>query len=453
MKILLVMPGRLSLEQTRMSYRALLPPSPLLEVAGLTNAKHHEVAIWDELAQGPVKDKMLKCFDLVGISGLTTSRFGAYRVAKAARELAIPVVAGGMDVTGHFLEGHKNELLAHYDAIVIGRLTSRLWAEVLADVENKRLKDVYRAGTLDAEPWEWAIWRHDLVNPKNYFFPATFRSSAGCPYGCSFCTVGLICNQVQIKPAKILLDELERLPKTRMPWIDCSDAFGHLLKQVDTALPVLKSMGHPWLTELATRDLVKVASGGKSLMARMRAAGLMGAYIGVENIDAGALGKSPHLAVTEEAIKEAHGLGMIMIASMVLDFTGKETVESVKENIEWLLENQLDLVQLSLVAALPGSTLRREALESGLMICEHPEFFDGAWPTVKHQLSAQKRIELLRDAYYRIYGLKQIRRRIWGHSYPWLNWFANLGVNRMSHNWWSKVGYEFWLANGGIVDS
>lgn len=451
MKILLVMPGRILFEHTRMDNRALMPPSPLLEVAGMTNPDHHEVKIWDELAQGRVPKKLLEWADLVGISGLTTSRLGAYLVAERAHQLGEIVIAGGMDVTGHYLEGNSDELLAHYDAIVVGRLTSRLWAGVLADAENHRLKPVYQAESLDDEPWEWVVPRYDLVDRRRYYFPAAFRSSAGCPYGCNFCTVGLVCDQVQIKPADMLKQELALLPKTRWPWVDCSDAFGAKEEHAETALPILRDARHSWIAEIATRDLMGLGKGRKPLMASMAAAGLLGTYIGVENIDSHVVGKSPRLGVTEQAIQEAHSIGLIAMCSLVLDFTGYETKESINENVEWILRNRLDLVQLSLVAALPGSELRRDALTKGLMICQNPEFFDGAWPTIKHPLlSPRERIKLLRDAYYRIYSLKEIGRRIIGHSNLNLNTLANLAVGRMSHNWWNKVGYEHWLATGGI---
>jgi radical SAM superfamily enzyme YgiQ (UPF0313 family) len=447
MNILLVLPGRVLFEYLRTGARTIMPSGSVLEVAGKTSQKHHKVKIHDELARGRVPKMLLEWADVVGISGLTTSRLGAYLVAKRAHELGKTVIAGGMDVTGHYSEGNAEELLAHYDAIVVGRLTSRLWAEVLSDAENDRLEPVYQAGTLDEEEWEWASWRHDLVDPRDYVFPATFRSSAGCPNGCSFCTVRLVCDQVQIKPTDVLARELKLLPKTRQPWIDCCDAFGQKAEHADTALPVLKAAGHGWMTELAIRDAAKKSDGKRSLLERMRDALAIAAYFGVESIKTDALAKLPELSVTEGVIKEAQGRDMLTIASMVLDYTGEETEESVWENVEWLLQNKIDLVQLSLVAALPGSKLREEALLKGLLI-EHPEFFCGAWPTIEGKiLTPEKRIELLRDAYLQIYSPSGIWRRIRGHAHLLLNGFANLAVNRMSHNWWGRVGFAEWEAH------
>jgi len=445
-RILLVMAGRGQIRFEGRRIKAILPPSPLLEVAGLTSKKHHTVRIWDELAQGPVPNEMLSWANLVGISALTTSRLGAYRVASAARKLKKPVVAGGMDVTGHYLEGHGDELLAHYDAIVVGRLTSRLWSEVLSDFENQHPKSVYTAESLDDEPWEFVVPRYDLVEPNNYYFPAAVRTSAGCSYGCKWCTVGLICNKVEVKPHDILKVELASLPKTRMPLIVYDDCFGgdyDYTKEVP--LPLLHSSGRRWFTELTTRLMMGHKSGNPALLEPMVDAGLMGAYLGIENVIEQTGGKSP-VDLTEEAIRAAHRFGVIVAGSLMLDATGKETPESISQMVDWVLSNHLDLVQLSLVAALPGSVLRREALKLNLLIAQNPELFDGAWPTIAHSiLSPEEQIELLRKAYYRIYSLTAIARRIIGHRHFWVNLLANLVVRRMSHRWWGQVGYTHWL--------
>jgi hypothetical protein len=462
------MPGRRQIKLGKKRIRAILPPSPLLEVAGMTNPEHHEVRIWDELAQGSIQDEtggtqkpneILAWADLVGISGLTTSRLGAYRVAEAARKLGKPVVAGGMDVTGHYLEGNGDELLTHYDSIVVGRLTKRLWAEVLADFKNHRAEPVYQAESLEDEPWEWVVPRHDLVVPGDYHFPAAVRSSAGCPCGCKFCTVGLICDRVEVKPYDILEAELALLFRTRMPLVDFSDSFGANYEHThEVALPLLHASGQGWFTEMTTLNLMGFGSGRRSLIGPMAAAGGIGIYLGVEGIESAtidAIAKAPDLDVTEEAIREIHKAGLIATGSLMLDYTGEETHESTDRMVNWVIRNQLDLVQLSLVAALPGSKLRQEALLPDALrplITQNPELFDGAWPTIKHPiLSPQERIEMLRDAYYRIYSLGGIGRRITGHGHFRVNLIANLVVNRLSRRWWGKLGYDHWFANCGVA--
>jgi len=415
----------------------------------------HEVQIWDELAQGQIDVKTLSWPDIVGISGLSTSHFGAFRVAKLARELGKPVVAGGMHVTGLYFEGNGEELLAHYDAIVVGRLTRRLWAEVIEDLSRGNSQRVYQAD--DDDPWEFVVPPHNLIDPKHYYFPA-LRSSAGCPYGCDFCTVNLVCSKLQVKPYDILKRELELLPEleilrgVRMPFVDCADSFGvdyrHTLEVV---LPLYSASGRRWFTEITIRNLMGIGNNRKSLVGPMADAGCRYVYIGIESIHQRVGAKSPERKIVEQAIKDTHKAGLIVMGSLILDITGDETKESIKETVKWVIDQGLDLVQYSLVAALPGSALRRRMLKEGRIIISNCELLCGAWPTVEHPiLSPEQRIELLRYAYYRTYSVSGIAKRILGHTNRPLNLFANNVIRGMAHRWWGKVGYEHWLATRNL---
>lgn len=457
MNVLLVMPGRGQIvhKDPNKGFRSILPPGSLTEVAGMIPLDV-EVRIFNELSQGQISAETLGWADLIGISGLSTSCHGARRVADLAHKLGIPVIGGGMHVTGHYLEGNGAELLAQYNAIVVGRLTPRLWAEMIEDIFHGKNQRVYQAG--DDEPWEFAMPRHELVNPDHYYFPA-LRSSAGCPYNCSFCTVNLVCKKLQVKPYDILKRELEDLPEVKirgikMPLVDCADSFGADYRHtVEVVLPLYAALGRRWFTEITMRNLMGIGNGRQPLLDLMVDAGCMAVYLGIESIHARVGAKSAEPKIVEQAIKDAHKAGLIVIGSIILDVTGVETEKSIKETVEWVIEQDIDLVQYSLTAALPGSRTRREALLEGRLISRNPEHYDGAWPTKKPRiLSPRQLIELLRYAYYRTYSVAGVGRRILGHSNLWLNLLANIIVHRMAHRWWGKVGYEHWLAtrNDGI---
>lgn len=441
MKILLVLPGRGQIIDNKGS-RSLLPPSPLLEVAGMTSKDEHEVRIWDELAQGQISAETLDWAEIVGISGLSTSHFGALRVAELARSRNKRVIGGGMHVTGLYQEkGGPRTLTEHYDAVVVGRLTSHLWSQILWDAEDNRLSRVYQADHSDS--WEFVVPRYDLVDFKYYYFPA-LRSSAGCSYGCDFCTVNLVCGKLETKPYEILKPELELLPEIKvlpgikMPLVDCADSFGvdyrHTLEVV---LPLYLVSGRRWFTEITIRNLMGVGNDREPLIGPMADAGCMAVYIGVESILKRACAKSPERRIVEQAIKAAHQAGLVVMGSIILDITGEETEASIKETVEWTIDQGLDLVQYSLLAALPGSRIRQEALAKGELIELNPERYCGAYATVKHRnLSPEKRIELLRYAYYRTYSFEGVSKRILGHTNRPLNLFANTVVRQSAHRWW-----------------
>lgn len=448
MKILLVMPGRGQIQYKKSRFRPLLPPSSLLEVAGIARevSGKDEVRIWDELVLGPVDEKTISWAELVGISGLSPSHFGAYRVAKLARDLGKGIVAGGMHVTGSYSEGRGEELLFHYDALVVGRLTKALWAQLLDDFSRGKMENrVYQAGPDD--PWEFVLPNLDPIVPHRYGFPAVIRSSAGCPMNCGFCTVGLVTgNCVRPKPTDLLEQELENLPQTRRPVIDYSDSFGaNHSHAVNEVLPLYRRSGRRWLTEITIKNLMGIG-GRQPLLGPMVDAGCMGVYVGVESIHQRVGAKSPERELVEETIREARKAKLIVMVSLMLDVTGEETEESIKETVEWVIDQRLDFVQYSLTAALPGSLLRREALAKDNLISHNPEHYDGAWPTLRHRLSPKQRIDLLKHAYYRTYSLAGVMRRIWGHHHLHFSLAANALAGLMARRWWKKVGFEHWSA-------
>ncbi len=416
MKIALIMPGRGQIQSKGLKrVKPWLPSGALYEIAG-TTPKGYEIVIWDEFAQGPITEETLPEADLYGISGLSTSRYGAHRVAELVQSRGGKVIAGGMDVTGQFFEGHQQELLKHFNSIVPGRLTTRLWAEILEDSTKGKLKLVYQADP--EEPWEFVVPRHDLIDPKLYFAPAAIRTSAGCREACPFCTVNLVLGGrrvVYCKPAEILEAELEILPESKI-LVDTADALGANYKHtIDVALPILRASGRHWLAELTIKNLLGIDDmdeGRKELITPMAQSGCAVVYIGIESIFSRVSGKSPGRESTEEAIRRAHDSGLLVLGSIILDVAGNETEDSIKETVEWVITQKLDFVQYSLLGLLPGSQTRRIALQQGTIIDDDPEHLDCAWPTIAHPLSPEQRIELLQWAYRETYSFSNSFRRL-----------------------------------------
>ena len=211
-KLLLINPGRELENQAINPGKPWLAPYSLLTVAGMV-PPDWDVELWDEFVKGPVNKNTVLRADVFGIGGLTPSRYRAFRIADMIRARGGRVIAGGMDVTGDFRERGGDELLKHYEAIIIGKLTSRLFKVVLDDAERGELQQVYQ--TEPGEPWEDVIPRHDLIEPDKYFEPAVIRSSAGCNEACHFCIVHQVIGKravVITKPAEVLRQELNSLP-------------------------------------------------------------------------------------------------------------------------------------------------------------------------------------------------------------------------------------------------
>ena len=241
---------------------------------------------------------------------------------------------------------------------------------------------------------------------------------------------------------------MEILPKSWFPILVCDDCFGvnknHAIK---VSLPLLKATGRPWVTEITLKALCG-EDGLSGLLEQMVASGCVGVYIGIESLDRPVSAKSLSREITEKAIKRIHAAGLLILGSFILDVTGKETPESIKETIKWAI-TQLDFVQLSLLALLPGSALRKIALKNGKVIDDNPDHLDGAWPTIAHQISPEQRIQLLHERYREFYSYPNIARRLWRAGGNWSHFIMTLVGNLQIHysvGNWASQDYQHWLA-------
>jgi len=452
MKIAYVLPSRTELPvRMHRKSKAIFPPGSLIEVAGATDPEY-EAVLFDELVHGPMVGERIPKADLYALSYLSTARKGAYRRAdELLCETGKPVIAGGMDVTCHFLEGNQEEMLSHYSAIFLGRLTKASWRKVLADVASGNLQKVYQADS--SEPWEFMLPRHDLIDSRDYFFPAAARSSAGCNEACPFCTVHAIIGErrrVMVKPPELYEQEIAILPESRF-FADTADSFGANYSHTLDILSIDKNSQKEWLTEITIKNLLGIPSKDEyrePLVERMGQSGCAWVYIGIESIKGPIGGKSPDIRVAEEAIARIHAAGMGAAGSFMLDVTGREVRDDFRRTVDWAKKNKVDYCQFSLTALLPGSETRRVALLNGWLTSRNPEHLDGAWPTKMHPiLSEAELIDGINYCYRRFYSLPNIIRRVvrapWGRKSIVAK--ANAQVHLTAKGWAKVATYEHWL--------
>ncbi len=207
----------------------LLSPNSALTVASFAlAAKDREVRvrIIDEFVSGLVTPKDFVGVDLCMISWISPSRFGAFRVAKAARKAGALVIGGGIDVTCMNEAGKIDEISAEIDSLGVGRMTSPMMAKILDDCETGQLDSIYMAQASD--PWEFHPIPYWLINLKNYLFVAV-ESSRGCDKCCTFCAVWTVTGvcKVHHKPVAMLRQDLTYLASQGLRLVvDVADAFG-----------------------------------------------------------------------------------------------------------------------------------------------------------------------------------------------------------------------------------
>jgi len=395
-----------------------MTPGAAMAVAGFIRKVANKLGldircwIWDEHVKGPIRADEIAKYDLCLLTYLTPSRLGAYRVADLAKDLGVPTIAGGIDVTGLCRDGDQDQLMEHFDAIYSGHLTVASWQRVLRDWLDGVLDgNVYQPSAGEGFEFVFPAW--DLIDIDDYLFAAV-QSSAGCPYKCGFCAVGLVTGfgKAHLKPIKILEAEITYLLSAGVRFlVDCSDCFGANLRHYEeSVLPLLKETGIPWATEISIPLLVG-ADGESGLLEAMEDAGCVLVYIGIESLKKDFGGKNK-VSLVKRAIERCNQLEVMVLASLVLDCEAKATARSVKDMISQLLKLGVHFFQFSLIAAIPGTRLHARVVAEDGLLTKDPQDYDGLHATILHNASPEERTRWLKYGWRRVYGPRNLIRLI-----------------------------------------
>jgi len=383
-------------------------------VLGAMAPSKWRVIAWDEFVQGQVPPALIRQSQLVGLSGLTPSRYRAQRIAKIATGYNVPLVAGGRDVIGWSREPNGiEEMHRYYPSICASLVNPELMQQMLDDCLSGQLQPVY---SLQSEAnIELVAPRRDLLDPSWYFAGNTLFSSVGCPFCCDWCTVGG--RGMSFKTGAVLQAEVEAL-RGRF-FIDVADSIaGNPDFFTEVVLPIYRASGMQWGAEAAVCDILRSGSEG-SLIPLMAQSGCRLLYIGIESITEHVHRNKSSRDMAEQLIRECRRHGIIVIGSFMLDATGRETSADILETCMWA-QSQVDFAQFNLSAALPGCTLRRRAQRQGKIISDNWEDYDGAHPTIAHPLlGPELRSRLLERCYTDFGRIDHVVRRTLRAPWPW----------------------------------
>jgi len=417
---------------------------------------------WDELLQGEISKRFLKKVDLVFLSGLTTATYGMQRIAKMAKELGVPVIAGGSGVTCKYFgnpEVNLPELLGHYDAVCVGRATPRIIAEIIEDHVSDKLRPMYVEQP--DEPVSFIVPRHDLFRGR-YLFNNVFQTSGGCLSSCNYCVVhrclpgGKRC-KIYCVPPNVIDKQLEMFAAHGSGRIfDAADSFGEDINHTyEVVLPRLADYSGGWMTE-AKIKILKGKDGKWSLLKAMAKAGNIVIFAGVEDLFNKFTSKQADISDNEEFVRVARGEGIVPVCALMIGAAPNAVLEDVDRTIEWVRDNKVD-VQGSLISALESSVLWEKAIKEGTLIDINPEHTDGAWPQVRHpNMRSEVLIKSLERFYRECYSLSEIYSRLRTRGFTKnsiLAAVAGLGVRTSAKSWFKKHDYIYWLNNRIHPDS
>jgi len=344
-KLMLVNPVNPAKNGLTMNASSTFPPLGLGILAALT-PDDYEIVLADE----NMDPFCYQDADLVGITAFTSSAPRAYEIAAMYRERNIPVVLGGIHASMC-----PEEALKHADSVVIGEAES-VWVQVIRDFEAGQLRRTYQGKHLGLEGA--VIPRRDLFSER-YLFD-TIQTSRGCPMDCHFCSVTPFNGRTyRQRPAEEVLAELESLQSPFVFFVD-DNLLGYGKEAESRAIAIFRGMVErkmqkSWFCQAS----LNFGSNDEVLRWASRA-GCKMVFLGLESADPEEL-KTMHKNLNlrlnyAQAFKRIHRHKIAVLGAFIFG-ADSETSQSMMRKARYILEEDVDVIQTTIMTPLPGTRL------------------------------------------------------------------------------------------------
>jgi radical SAM superfamily enzyme YgiQ (UPF0313 family) len=361
---------------------------------------------------------------VAAITAITATANRAYEIADELRRRGVKVIMGGSHVSAF-----PNEALIHSDCVAIGE-AELAWPGILRDFEAGRLKEIYyceRPESLDISPVRdldsWRLRRAPYFAKYLPLKVGYVETTRGCPIGCRHCSVtNFFGRKLRHKSVGFAIDELWRLKRLGMNLLVLLD--DNIIGNKDYAreyFTALKKLHLHWFCQtdirIADADILDLAV----------ESGLVYAFIGFESLSPSVL-KSSVSAVKsvwrneyEYAVAALRDRRVAVEGAFIFGYDGQKR-ESMREEVQWTIDNKLDLGQFKALTPLPGTPFFGEMDAAGRIITKNWDQYDlrryvfspnGSSNWSPAELEAE-----VDDAYRLFYSPKSIRHRFNRKNHP-----------------------------------
>jgi len=206
--------------------------------------------------------------------------------------------------------------------------------------------------------------------------PASFPSGAivtsrSCPSRCTFCTIRKVWGDIyRMRSAENVIGEIVLL----------REKYGirHLAIQDDNftvskerTIKICKAIiENRWNLTLEASSGIYIPSLDREVLSWLKKAGLNFMYLGVEsgnqNTLTNIIQKNLNLKKMGEVIDVCKNLSIKTGGYFIIGFPG-ETLDNMKETIDYALKSKLDWVRLYLLQPFPGSAIYKTCVENGYL--------------------------------------------------------------------------------------
>ncbi len=322
-------------------------------------------------------------YPIVGITAFTSEITAADIIAGKIKNIFpdLPIVIGGPHVS--IIPYETLFEFKNFDIAVVGEGEKTI-VELLRIFDNNesyRLHDmkgiafrkdneiiVNSSGELidDINSLPFPGWNFFELKQYGNILPVS--TSRGCPYGCYFCTPKYLGAKVRVRSYENVVEEIEWIVyKFGVKRIQFADATFALLK--NDAMRLCEELIKRGLNKRIKWDCeTRADSITPELLRLMKKAGCEWVAFGVETGNEKILREIVHKGETKEQIRNAIRLAKdagIKVRCFFIIGHYRETIETIKDTINFALELNPDALSFGLMVPNPGSEIRRLAENKG----------------------------------------------------------------------------------------
>ena len=333
------------------TFRTLTLP----RVAGATPAKHRVQIIDGRMEKIKIPTHGV---DLVGITFSTNNASLAYDIARNAKELGIMTVAGGTHTTAV-----PDEVLEHFDSVLIGEAEGGAWENLLKDAQKGLLEKRY----FNEKPPDLGNLkppRLDLLRSKQYLPAYPVEATRGCPNQCSFCFSRYIHPTYRKRPVSHVIADVARAEGANIFFMDDNLTVDKkYAKELFTALRPLNKRLYFQMQLSAAEDeeLVRLAA----------EAGCRGVFTGLESINAASLDSVSKTFNQVEKYKEQIMIldqhGIFVVGGLIFGLDG-DNRDVFRQTIGFLNKSRICSVAVNLVIPYPGTDFHSQMKAEGRLL-------------------------------------------------------------------------------------
>lgn len=365
---------RFGIESIKQIFRG--EPLCLEVLAG--NLRDQDVSILDLKADTRAFAKALSDFspDLVGFTAVTCEANTVMELARRTKE-----ACGALVVVGGVHASNDPEFFNVFGAIdyVVTGLGKKSFRELVRSLENDQdtasipgVAKIHQEKPVSFNKRKYS--REDLLDHvapdyglvtgyrDSYVLPALgltvgFVSTAfGCPYNCSFCSVGnLTGHRYLTHSADAVVRDISLLPDVPVIRLVDANSFGDPKGSIELCKAIKKSGIIKAFAADARADSV-IAN--PELFSMWKDVGLRTVIVGFEEVNNTRLDQMQKQCTVEknrEAIRLFHDIGLTIVGDFIVshDYT-PDDFDSLED---FIMENSVDLPMLSVLTPLPGTDL------------------------------------------------------------------------------------------------